>query len=1184
MNSAPVNAMNHKKNESSSARIVVAVALLAVTGGLGGFVLPALAAPTPQVITPSFVQGGHDYTTAATVLYNTTGSFFGARNATSGAIEPIRGTLAAAAPASQRNDYYKIDLARGKVLDVRLRTIGAVYVPFGGGQRVSPDFELFTYAGIPSSDTMLDWNIAPFTNLIWQENNILTPISPSATYYINVSAWYGLGQYDLFISVTDPVSITGGDYAGALDQESVDPANSANTLNPDTMWYRFTASHDTASQAFHEASGWLDITNWNSNDPTQIDAIIRIFTEDTGYSPSNPIGKPIEKSEAPNRKVEPFNILAPYTGTYYIMLRTTNTTAVAYNLHFNLTLIPRFPAGGLLNIHKERTFDDTDWFWFNMTKGSGTSPGDRAVFNMSETSDDPLKPVNLNLWLFGYRDFFHPGGSTADFDILNSSFEGDAPYNLTLNPDPRHEEVAATAMYTGIYFIEVEDYNNTGNYSLIQTFDTSASRPGSDNNNEPSQAASTDWGRYTGLTIDQSDDHSDFYRLTARAGETIEVTYNMPPRTSPDKSVSNATLGLIWLGIYQPGMQLLNWSWNYHLDYQMGLPFDHLENTTTVRATVAADGDYIIEVTAMQDGFIGAFNLPGTPPRTIQVFWHMDWNMHTSYDLLISRLPTYNAEWELPVITNLLPDVTLNEGDTSAGVFDLKNFFYDPDILQGDVLSYTFTPSGPANLSLTESNGLVTIRPYTNFNATPVIDNMNWSGTNTFQVQATDLQRNHVSQYWNITYLPVNDPPYLVTNASIRFNEDQGVVILPLINYIRDVDGDPLTITQVADPNITLSFTDTTIRIVTVPDFQTTTLNGDYPVDVNVFDGTVNVTLRLHFNITNLLDAPRARMTSTNVSCDEDMPCPALNLNTVFYDPDDPLHKSPLNFLISGNGEIQFTIFNGSLQLSPPADWNGAKTIQVQAIKFSSSVPPQPYPSDVVEINLIVRSINDPPRLVSRNPDPVAFTLQEGASRSFQIDAVDPEHLQPTYRWFLDGVTLDTTLPTYTFVATFDMSHPGNDRVFNLSVVADDGVGGTISTYWLVTVVDLPRPPLVTIAAPLEGNRGYETGKPVTFFASALDPDNDVLTFTWTDSTGSPLVGQDGQPCGATCSVTFNTKGTQKIQLSVSDGVSQVTASVNVTIQEPAVKSPGFDTPIVVGALGAVAAVGAIMSRRRRVA
>src|SRR6267143_206115 len=510
--------------------------------------VPAIAssfAPSPQSLEPTFIGGATNPASAATIQFNSTGGFYGVYNTSSGGIEPIRARLAY--PAGPSAHYFKIDLPKGKVLKAVVDTVSPAFFNAANGvQRITPNFQIFVYTGLPSVATGIDWNtgsivggFTTFSDLRTQEVNILTPIGGGvpATYYINVSCWYGAGDYTLTVSVSDPTDIGGGvqDHVGTLTAEL-----------DDTHWFRFFATHDTFSTSFDEMSGWLRIDNWNVNNVFQVDAIVRVFAEDLGYTPDNPIGRPIEKSEAPNRQTEPISVLAPYTGYYYIMLRTTNLTNVQYTLHTNITPIQRFPAGGIFNIHKERDLKDTDWFWFNMTKAAGVGQNDRVIFNLTETSDDPLKPVNLNLWLFGNRDYFRPtgAGGVNDFDILNSSFQGDAPYNLSINPDPRYEEVAAQAMYTGIYFLEVEDFNNTGNYSLIKRYDT-VPHPGTDFNNEPSQADVIDWGVQTNVTIDQSEDHTDFYKITARAGETIEAYYEMPNRNAPDGRFTNQTAGLV---------------------------------------------------------------------------------------------------------------------------------------------------------------------------------------------------------------------------------------------------------------------------------------------------------------------------------------------------------------------------------------------------------------------------------------------------------------------------------------------------------------------------------------------------------------------------------------------------------------------------------------------------------------
>lgn len=1132
-------------------RAFLVFALFIGSAVLGAFTSAVAAAPAPQAITPSYMAGSTDYTTAPFIESDGFGGY-GVRNASTGNVEPIRGWLSKA--TGPLTHFYKISLSRGKVLNVHLDTEGATILPSG---QITPDFQIFVYTGIPSVLTMIDWNIQRFSDIRTQELSILTPVGGGVpnVYYVNVTIWYGVGWYDLRVNVTDPIDLgpVGGDFPGVLDPEGYDsfPYQGA----PDTRWYRFFASHDENTQTFNEVSGWLDITNWNALVPYQVDALIRIFTEDLGYSPDNPVGKPIEKSEAPNRKTEPFSVLAPYTGTYYVMLRTTNLTEVRYNLHINISNIPRFPAGGVINVHKERDFDDTDWYWFNMTKGSGTGKNDRAIFNLSETSDDVLRPVNMNLWLFGKRNYFSPSGASLDFDILNSSFLGDAPYNISLNPEPRHEEVAAQAMYTGIYFLEVETYNNTGNYSITLRFDNPANVASSDYNNEPSQAQAIDWGRLDRVPFDQSEDHTDFYKITAKAGETIEAFYQMPNRKSPDGLIGPQPMGLVWIGIYQPGMILLNWSWNYWYDFLNTA--DHLENTTYTRATVATDGDYIIEVTAMQDGYIGPWQI--SPMRTLQVFWHMDWNFATEYTLYVSRLPNYNAFPETPYIKAPLQELVIDEDTPAVGVLNLTDYFGDPDLIQGDSLKFNFSFSGPRNLTITHSNGLVTVTP-----------NQDFYGRNVVLVVATDQTNQKAQQFWNITVNSVNDPPEQTSTTPVRFGEDSGIRIVNLVDYVRDADGDILTFTPLPDDNVTLTFTATTIRIATVPDFQTTTGGADYPVQFDVSDGIATTRMTLFLNVTNSLDAPRVLQSPVVVNCVEDAPCPTVDLNTVFLDPDD----GTLNFLVSSNGEINFSVFNGILTLLPPQDWSGGKTIQLQAIKFSGTTP---YPSDKVDLNLIVREVNDPPRPVSYSPSSPNISVAEGTSRSFTFEAADPEHVQPTYKWYQDGEQLDTTLSSYTFIAGHDLATWRSSRVVTLRAVADDGSGGTVSFEWTITIIDVPRLPQVAISSPLEG-REYFNDQPVTFFASAYDPDGDQLTFAWkVVGSGTTILES------ANGTYLFTQVGFYQITLTVHDGVGYANATVNITIKERPAKPflPGFDATALLGALAAAATVAAVVRRRR---
>lgn len=322
-------------------------------------------------------------------------------------------------------------------------------------------------------------------------------------------------------------------------------------------------------------------------------------------------------------------------------------------------------------------------------------------------------------------------------------------------------------------------------------------------------------------------------------------------------------------------------------------------------------------------------------------------------------------------------------------------------------------------------------------------------------------------------------------------------------------------------------------------------------------------------NVNNILDAPRTLVSTVPIACDEDTACPTVHLPDVFYDPD----GDPLVFVLSGNGEVGYEIVNNeTLVFLPPTDWSGVKTIQVQAYKVVGTTS---YRSEIVEFNLVVREINDAPRIFNPNPGPT-WTMEEGVTRAFSVQAEDPEHSTPKFRWFLDGVSLGNTLSSYTYTPGFSTAPLGGSTRLTLSVQVDDGVGGNATYEWQVTVVDVPRAPMVEIAAPLEGSRGYFVGEGIRFYASASDPDGDMLSFTWVDSGGQTVM------TGANGSVSFESEGVRRITLTVSDGLLTTTRTVNVTIEPKPADVPGFEAPALVAAMLVAVGAAAIEARRRR--
>jgi VCBS repeat-containing protein len=154
-----------------------------------------------------------------------------------------------------------------------------------------------------------------------------------------------------------------------------------------------------------------------------------------------------------------------------------------------------------------------------------------------------------------------------------------------------------------------------------------------------------------------------------------------------------------------------------------------------------------------------------------------------------------------PRLVSPLPDRTVSE-DSLPVVFDLSpQFFFDPDVINGDFLTFTATSSNTSVATVTiQGNKLqLTLVP-------------NASGQTLINVVATDTTGRFVSDSFVLTVTPVNDPP--VTQPD-NYATPQGVTLVttdplgiltatPLDDGVlandRDPEGDAMTASIVTQP------------------------------------------------------------------------------------------------------------------------------------------------------------------------------------------------------------------------------------------------------------------------------------------------------------------------------------------------------------------------------------------------
>lgn len=151
-----------------------------------------------------------------------------------------------------------------------------------------------------------------------------------------------------------------------------------------------------------------------------------------------------------------------------------------------------------------------------------------------------------------------------------------------------------------------------------------------------------------------------------------------------------------------------------------------------------------------------------------------------------------------PRLLNPLPDRSVSE-DSLPVTFDLSpGFFFDPDVINGDTLTFTATSSNVdvANVRIVGNKIELTMVP-------------DASGQTTIFVVATDSTGRSVSDSFLLTVTPVNDAPVTVADA---YTTPQGVALVTtdargtltattaddgVLANDRDPEGDPFTATLV---------------------------------------------------------------------------------------------------------------------------------------------------------------------------------------------------------------------------------------------------------------------------------------------------------------------------------------------------------------------------------------------------
>lgn len=122
-------------------------------------------------------------------------------------------------------------------------------------------------------------------------------------------------------------------------------------------------------------------------------------------------------------------------------------------------------------------------------------------------------------------------------------------------------------------------------------------------------------------------------------------------------------------------------------------------------------------------------------------------------------------------------------------------------------------------------------------------------------------------------------------------------------------------------------------------------------------------------------------------------------------------------------------------------------------------------------------------------------------------------------------------------------------RVFRLRVTDNDGA----TTDDLVTVTTtVNQPPTVSVTA----DAVITYPSQITLVATASDPEGSALTYAWTVTAASPVTPSIASPTAASTDILGMVAGSYTFQVVVSDGVNDVTRTINVTVVPPPAPRP----------------------------
>jgi hypothetical protein len=288
----------------------------------------------------------------------------------------------------------------------------------------------------------------------------------------------------------------------------------------------------------------------------------------------------------------------------------------------------------------------------------------------------------------------------------------------------------------------------------------------------------------------------------------------------------------------------------------------------------------------------------------------------------------------VPKLVKALPDVWLFEGTTKYNVFDLDDYFMDPD---SDAIYYSF---GATHLDI-EIKGNHSV---------DITASSEWTGSELVTFRARDPMGALAEDLIVITVIPVNDPPLIknVPDFVIRYDHDYRFDLTP---YIQDNDNETEELTIIAS-DIDHIHIDDLNNMVIVINYPIDYLGETLPVRLTVTDGLDYSFQVIMISVTDDYP-PELLQPLPDVVFLEDMPLiNGLNIDDYFLDID-----GDVLYYTTGQKYVNITINPDlSVDFRSPQNWFGSEMVY-----FRATDPTGALKEDCIIVTVL--PVNDPPSI-----------------------------------------------------------------------------------------------------------------------------------------------------------------------------------------------------------------------------